>query len=163
MEPCYECIFSGDVDWLLLTTDWASAWPDNDSTPQGPLHINDPGRKHLTCRPPHHPFSPIPQTFAPCFSSSTNAFAMSAAAPSMTATSAQPAAAVQMKVMSGGETAKQSPQCIAGENRAARIRGGGAAKDCFVGLFACFVCFECCEGCCECIADIICCPCEMCC
>ncbi|CAE6460145.1 unnamed protein product [Rhizoctonia solani] len=66
---------------------------------------------------------------------------------------------------------------------AARIRGGGAGtarirskdsplvfeeaeqarKDCLMGALACFLCCECFEGCCECFADIICCPCEMCC
>ncbi|KAF6747837.1 hypothetical protein DFP72DRAFT_1174690 [Ephemerocybe angulata] len=47
--------------------------------------------------------------------------------------------------------------------KAWRLRGGGAGKDCFLGLLGCFLCFECCEGCCDCVADIICCPCEMCC
>ncbi|KAG8988709.1 hypothetical protein FRB90_002502 [Tulasnella sp. 427] len=41
-----------------------------------------------------------------------------------------------------------------------RLRGGGAGKDCLLGALGCFLCCECCEGCCECIADIICCPCE---
>ncbi|TCD70852.1 hypothetical protein EIP91_001160 [Steccherinum ochraceum] len=45
----------------------------------------------------------------------------------------------------------------------ARLRGGGAAKDCFLGACECFLCFEVCKDCCECFADIICCPCEMCC
>ncbi|KAH6912964.1 hypothetical protein BKA70DRAFT_1265635, partial [Coprinopsis sp. MPI-PUGE-AT-0042] len=45
--------------------------------------------------------------------------------------------------------------------KAARLRGGGAGKDCFFAVLGCFLCFECCEGCCECIADCICCPCEM--
>ncbi|KAF9452924.1 hypothetical protein P691DRAFT_630877, partial [Macrolepiota fuliginosa MF-IS2] len=45
----------------------------------------------------------------------------------------------------------------------ARLRGGGAGKDCLLTMLGCFLCFECCEGCCECIADIVCCPCEMCC
>ncbi|KAH8928700.1 hypothetical protein BT69DRAFT_1346379 [Atractiella rhizophila] len=44
-----------------------------------------------------------------------------------------------------------------------RIRGGGAGKDCFMGLVECFICFECCRCCCDCFADIICCPCEVCC
>jgi len=48
-------------------------------------------------------------------------------------------------------------------NKARRLRGGGAAKDCFIGLVGCFLCFECCEGCCDCVGDILCCPCEMCC
>ncbi|OCH86866.1 hypothetical protein OBBRIDRAFT_737151, partial [Obba rivulosa] len=33
--------------------------------------------------------------------------------------------------------------------KASRIRGGGAAKDCFIGAIECFVCFGCpCEMCC---------------
>ncbi|KAF8531262.1 hypothetical protein JB92DRAFT_2692598, partial [Gautieria morchelliformis] len=44
-----------------------------------------------------------------------------------------------------------------------RLRGGGAGKDCLLGAIECFLCFECCKTCCECCADIICCPCEMCC
>jgi len=47
--------------------------------------------------------------------------------------------------------------------KAHRLRGGGAAKDCFLGACECFICFEGCKDCCECFADIICCPCEMCC
>ncbi|KAH9949856.1 hypothetical protein B0H21DRAFT_889493 [Amylocystis lapponica] len=47
--------------------------------------------------------------------------------------------------------------------KASRLRGGGAGRDCFLGLVECFLCFECCKDCCECFADIICCPCEMCC
>ncbi|EJD45655.1 hypothetical protein AURDEDRAFT_165107 [Auricularia subglabra TFB-10046 SS5] len=49
------------------------------------------------------------------------------------------------------------------DGRAQRLRGGGAGRDCFLGIIECFLCFECCKGCCECVADIICCPCEMCC
>ncbi|KDQ25681.1 hypothetical protein PLEOSDRAFT_31380, partial [Pleurotus ostreatus PC15] len=49
------------------------------------------------------------------------------------------------------------------KKEATRMRGGGAGKDCCLGMVGCFLCFECCEGCCECVADILCCPCEMCC
>ncbi|KAI0031936.1 hypothetical protein K488DRAFT_51028 [Vararia minispora EC-137] len=49
------------------------------------------------------------------------------------------------------------------QHKAERVRGGGAGRDCFLGMIECFICFECCKGCCECFADIICCPCEMCC
>ncbi|EKM79579.1 hypothetical protein AGABI1DRAFT_85401 [Agaricus bisporus var. burnettii JB137-S8] len=49
------------------------------------------------------------------------------------------------------------------QHKASRFRGGGGAKDCLLGMLACFICCECCEGCCECLADIVCCPCEMCC
>ncbi|KAF5377913.1 hypothetical protein D9615_006690 [Tricholomella constricta] len=60
--------------------------------------------------------------------------------------------AVKMKTLSP-QNETQEP-CV--HNQAQRLRGGGAAKDCFLGLFACFMCFECCEGCCDCIADILC-------
>ncbi|KJA23214.1 hypothetical protein HYPSUDRAFT_40010 [Hypholoma sublateritium FD-334 SS-4] len=47
--------------------------------------------------------------------------------------------------------------------KASRLRGGGCGKDCFLCCVGCFLCFECCEVCCGCIADIVCCPCELCC
>ncbi|KAJ7274105.1 hypothetical protein C8J57DRAFT_251971 [Mycena rebaudengoi] len=81
------------------------------------------------------------------------------------ATTAQPQATEMnvMKVVSNDATScKHGSQCEH-ENKASRIRGGGAGKDCFLGMLGCFLCFECCEGCCDCIADIVCCPCEMCC
>ncbi|CAL1712614.1 unnamed protein product [Somion occarium] len=80
--------------------------------------------------------------------------------PAMT-TSRQPEA-VQMSMMA---PARVSPQHVEEPKRglAARLRGGGAAKDCILGALECFLCFECCKDCCECCADIICCPCEMCC
>ncbi|KIJ25240.1 hypothetical protein M422DRAFT_237156 [Sphaerobolus stellatus SS14] len=49
------------------------------------------------------------------------------------------------------------------QHKTMRLRGGGAAKDCFLSMVECFLCFECCKDCCECWADIICCPCELCC
>ncbi|KZT44629.1 hypothetical protein SISSUDRAFT_1039182 [Sistotremastrum suecicum HHB10207 ss-3] len=49
------------------------------------------------------------------------------------------------------------------KHKASHVRGGGAGKDCFMGLAECFICFETCRICCDCFADIICCPCEMCC
>ncbi|RDB14749.1 hypothetical protein Hypma_016388 [Hypsizygus marmoreus] len=61
----------------------------------------------------------------------------------------------------GRSTSTQSSQVH--HEHAQRLRGGGAAKDCFLGLCACFICFECCEGLCDCCANILCCPCEMCC
>ncbi|KAJ7078622.1 hypothetical protein B0H15DRAFT_954525 [Mycena belliarum] len=87
-------------------------------------------------------------------------------APAKQATTAQPQA-TEMNVMSAGPAAKagackHGEQCTH-EHKAARVRGGGAGKDCLLGMLGCFLCFECCEGCCECIADIVCCPCEMCC
>ncbi|KZP31623.1 hypothetical protein FIBSPDRAFT_849591 [Athelia psychrophila] len=72
-----------------------------------------------------------------------------------TTVQAQPQAATDMNAMK----APAKVEC----QKASRTRGGGAAKDCFIGMFECFMCFECCKGCCECFADIICCPCEMCC
>ncbi|KAF8349550.1 hypothetical protein F5887DRAFT_500585 [Amanita rubescens] len=73
----------------------------------------------------------------------------------------QPQAAVQMSVMNAPPA--KIPQGECQHKKASRIRGGGAGKDCCLGLIGCFLCFECCEGCCECAADIVCCPCEMCC
>ncbi|EJF63336.1 hypothetical protein BD309DRAFT_949357 [Dichomitus squalens] len=89
---------------------------------------------------------------------------MEAPKPAMT-TSAQPQA-VQMSAMNpparqGNQT--HSEECQRKRSFAERLRGGGAARDCFLGIVECFICFECCKDCCECFADIICCPCEMCC
>ncbi|KAF7298693.1 hypothetical protein MIND_00816600 [Mycena indigotica] len=85
------------------------------------------------------------------------------------ATTAQPQAA-EMSVMTPPTTGKANGTCQhTGEcehqhkHKMSRMRGAGAGKDCFLGMLGCFLCFECCEGCCECIADIVCCPCEMCC
>ncbi|KAF8553038.1 hypothetical protein OG21DRAFT_1510767 [Imleria badia] len=69
----------------------------------------------------------------------------------------QPQAATQMSVMN------PAPANNHQEHHAKRLRGGGAGKDCLLGALECFLCFECCKECCECGADIICCPCEMCC
>ncbi|KAF8157975.1 hypothetical protein B0H34DRAFT_706989 [Crassisporium funariophilum] len=73
--------------------------------------------------------------------------------------------ATEMKAISVTDASSTSSQQVHCEHqqKATRLRGGGAGKDCFLGLFGCFLCFECCEGCCDCAADIICCPCEMCC
>ncbi|KAI0667625.1 hypothetical protein C8Q78DRAFT_314477 [Trametes maxima] len=89
---------------------------------------------------------------------------MDASKPAMT-TSAQPQA-VQMNAMNPPERQSAQagdPECQHKRGLAARLRGGGAGRDCFIGLIECFLCFECCKDCCECFADIICCPCEMCC
>jgi len=77
------------------------------------------------------------------------------------ATSEQPAVGMQMLPTSA--PAKASTQEQPKETRAMRVRGGGAAKDCFMAAVDCFLCFESCKFCCECFADIVCCPCEMCC
>ncbi|KAF8142915.1 hypothetical protein K438DRAFT_1877168 [Mycena galopus ATCC 62051] len=64
-----------------------------------------------------------------------------------------------------GSTCKHGQKCEHNHKQTwmSRLRGGGAGKDCFMGMIGCFLCCECCEGCCDCFADIICCPCEMCC
>ncbi|KAI0770004.1 hypothetical protein C8Q74DRAFT_1218477 [Fomes fomentarius] len=100
---------------------------------------------------------------------------MEAPKPAMT-TSAQPQA-VQMSMMNPPtRQSNQTQECQRKRGLAERLRGGGAGRDCFLGLIECFICFgseltgifpavaaECCKDCCECCADIICCPCEMCC
>ncbi|KAF9525488.1 hypothetical protein CPB83DRAFT_859337 [Crepidotus variabilis] len=77
----------------------------------------------------------------------------------------QPQAATEMKVMTPSTPSTQEDpeaQTHHKHNHGAwRLRGGGAGKDCFLGIIGCFLCCECCEGCCDCIGDIICCPCEM--
>ncbi|KXN82425.1 hypothetical protein AN958_02575 [Leucoagaricus sp. SymC.cos] len=85
--------------------------------------------------------------------------------PSVQPTSSQPRASTEMTTMNppvAKQNQEEQHQCEH-KHKASRLRGGGAAKDCFIGLIGCFLCFECCEGCCDCIGDIICCPCEMCC
>ncbi|KAI0346036.1 hypothetical protein BDW22DRAFT_1353702 [Trametopsis cervina] len=84
---------------------------------------------------------------------------MQAPKPAVTTTT-QPQA-MQMNAMNPPQRA--TVQHEHGDKKASRLRGGGAARDCFLGAFECFICFECCKDCCECFADIICCPCEMCC
>ncbi|KAL4261586.1 Cysteine-rich transmembrane CYSTM domain-containing protein [Pleurotus pulmonarius] len=78
--------------------------------------------------------------------------------------------ATELSVPSKAMTVNSQPQAkmsmdVSQDDRkeATRMRGGGAGKDCCLGMIGCFLCFECCEGCCECVADIVCCPCEMCC
>ncbi|KIP06220.1 hypothetical protein PHLGIDRAFT_19511 [Phlebiopsis gigantea 11061_1 CR5-6] len=83
---------------------------------------------------------------------------MQAPKPALT-TSTQPQA-IQMNPMS--PPARNHTQCE-NQGKAHRLRGGGAGKDCLLGAVECFLCFECCKDCCECFADIVCCPCEMCC
>ncbi|KAJ6585431.1 hypothetical protein B0H19DRAFT_1109651 [Mycena capillaripes] len=83
------------------------------------------------------------------------------------ATTSQPQA-TEMNVMNVAATPAKDGACKHDQtcehgNKASRMRGGGAGKDCLLGMLGCFLCFECCEGCCECFADIVCCPCEMCC
>ncbi|KAH9891756.1 hypothetical protein C8Q73DRAFT_700673 [Cubamyces lactineus] len=70
---------------------------------------------------------------------------MDAPKPAMT-TSAQPQA-VQMNVMNppARQSTQQTEECQHKRGLAARLRGGGAAKDCFLGALECFLCFECCK------------------
>ncbi|KAK0243882.1 hypothetical protein EDD85DRAFT_805891 [Armillaria nabsnona] len=76
-------------------------------------------------------------------------------------TDSQPQAAGGMNITNPpAQTQTQTHECEH-KRQAMRLRGGGAGKDCFLGLIGCFLCFECCEGCCDCVADILCCPCEM--
>ncbi|KAI6139382.1 hypothetical protein BKA82DRAFT_999964 [Pisolithus tinctorius] len=80
--------------------------------------------------------------------------------PTNKATTNQPQAAMQMSVVNPAPANNTQNH---EQHHAKRIRGGGAAKDCFLAAIECFICFECCKGICECCGDIICCPCEMCC
>ncbi|QRW18892.1 acyl-CoA dehydrogenase [Rhizoctonia solani] len=68
--------------------------------------------------------------------------------------SAQPTAAPAME-MTMQPTIEQAQCQNQKQGFAARIRGGGAGKDCLMGALACFLCCECFEGCCECFADIV--------
>ncbi|TFL07724.1 hypothetical protein BDV98DRAFT_558366 [Pterulicium gracile] len=72
---------------------------------------------------------------------------------------APPAPQMSMSTLEAGR-AKPHQECL---SKKERLRGGGAAKDCCLDAIGCFICFECCKDCCECGADIVCCPCEMCC
>jgi len=80
-------------------------------------------------------------------------------------TADQPQAATEMKIVGQSQAGSKQEQHAHCEHQAGhkawRMRGGGAAKDCFLGAIGCFLCFECCEGCCDCCGDILCCPCEM--
>ncbi|KAK2465420.1 hypothetical protein APHAL10511_002774 [Amanita phalloides] len=73
---------------------------------------------------------------------------------------AQPQTTVEMNTMNAPSG---NLQCAHERNRTSRIRGGGAAKDCCMTVIGAFLCFESCKACCECITDVICCPCEICC
>ncbi|KAI0295674.1 hypothetical protein B0F90DRAFT_1670027 [Multifurca ochricompacta] len=72
-------------------------------------------------------------------------------------TASQPQQSIQMNAMNpAAPVNSQQQQHVEHQHKARRLRGGGAARDCFIGLIECFICFECCKGCCECCADIIC-------
>ncbi|KAH7915445.1 hypothetical protein BJ138DRAFT_1109659 [Hygrophoropsis aurantiaca] len=58
--------------------------------------------------------------------------------PTTKTTTNQPQAAMQMSVVSPAPANNaQNHQ----EHKASRLRGGGAAKDCFLGALECFLCF----------------------
>ncbi|KAI6016223.1 hypothetical protein EDC04DRAFT_2577640 [Pisolithus marmoratus] len=66
--------------------------------------------------------------------------------PTNKATTDQPQAAMQMSVMN--PTPANGTQNHE-HHHAKRIRGGGVARDCFLGAVECFICFGCpCEMCC---------------
>ncbi|EMD31386.1 hypothetical protein CERSUDRAFT_119775, partial [Gelatoporia subvermispora B] len=62
---------------------------------------------------------------------------MDAPKPAVLPTTAQPQA-VQMNMMNPPQRSTQQEHQ---HGKASRIRGGGAAKDCFLGAIECFVCF----------------------
>ncbi|KAI0789708.1 hypothetical protein C8Q75DRAFT_806868 [Abortiporus biennis] len=65
---------------------------------------------------------------------------MEAPKPAMT-TSTQPQA-VQMSMMNPPtRQSTQETECEHKKGLAARLRGGGAGKDCFLGMLECFLCF----------------------
>ncbi|KIM55244.1 hypothetical protein SCLCIDRAFT_135060 [Scleroderma citrinum Foug A] len=67
--------------------------------------------------------------------------------PTNKATINQPQAAMEMSVTS--PVAANNAQNDHEHHHAKRIRGGGAAKDIFLGAIECFICFGCpCEMCC---------------
>ncbi|KIJ17590.1 hypothetical protein PAXINDRAFT_72185 [Paxillus involutus ATCC 200175] len=67
--------------------------------------------------------------------------------PTNKTTTNQPQAAMQMSVVN--PTPGNNAQNHQEHHHAKRIRGGGAAKDCFLGALECFLCFGCpCEMCC---------------
>ncbi|OSC97210.1 hypothetical protein PYCCODRAFT_1185512 [Trametes coccinea BRFM310] len=70
---------------------------------------------------------------------------MEAPKPAMT-TASQPQA-VQMSVMNppARQSTQHTEECQHKRGLAARLRGGGAARDCFLGAIECFLCFECCK------------------
>ncbi|PBK97300.1 hypothetical protein ARMGADRAFT_1075799 [Armillaria gallica] len=60
-------------------------------------------------------------------------------------TDSQPQAAGGMNITNPpAQTQTQTHECEH-KRQAMRLRGGGAGKDCFLGLIGCFLCFECCE------------------
>ncbi|KAL7279859.1 hypothetical protein ACG7TL_006266 [Trametes sanguinea] len=43
------------------------------------------------------------------------------------------------------QSTQHTEECQHKRGLAARLRGGGAARDCFLGAIECFLCFECCK------------------
>ncbi|PAV17049.1 hypothetical protein PNOK_0711300 [Pyrrhoderma noxium] len=56
----------------------------------------------------------------------------------------QPSQGIQM-VPTLAPTSNHQHQHQHEGRKAMRIRGGGAARDCFLGAIECFLCFECCK------------------
>ncbi|KAH9054649.1 hypothetical protein EDB87DRAFT_97488 [Lactarius vividus] len=62
--------------------------------------------------------------------------------PSAQPVASQPQQAVQMNALNPAAPVNSQQQH---EHKARRLRGGGAGRDCFIGLVECFICFECCK------------------
>ncbi|KAJ8582310.1 hypothetical protein M405DRAFT_867956 [Rhizopogon salebrosus TDB-379] len=62
--------------------------------------------------------------------------------PTTASTTSQPRAAMQMSAMNPAPANNTQTH---EEHQAKRLRGGGAGKDCLIGLLGCFLCFECCK------------------
>ncbi|KAI0269990.1 hypothetical protein BC834DRAFT_581893 [Gloeopeniophorella convolvens] len=60
-------------------------------------------------------------------------------------TAAQPQQSIQMNAMNPTAPVNTQQQHVEHQHKAHRVRGGGAGRDCFLGLIECFICFECCK------------------
>ncbi|KAL0565989.1 hypothetical protein V5O48_016028 [Marasmius crinis-equi] len=60
-------------------------------------------------------------------------------------TNTQPQAGIEMNVTGAPAKQNSSQKCEHQGHKVSRLRGGGAGKDCFLGLIGCFLCCECCE------------------
>ncbi|KAI0249031.1 hypothetical protein BJV78DRAFT_727405 [Lactifluus subvellereus] len=56
-------------------------------------------------------------------------------------TSSQPQQSIQMDAVNPAAPVNSQQQ----QHKTHRLRGGGAARDCFLGMVECFLCFECCK------------------
>ncbi|KAI0000278.1 hypothetical protein BJV77DRAFT_973092 [Russula vinacea] len=57
-------------------------------------------------------------------------------------TASQPSKSIQMDAMNPATAVSKQHEH---QHKARRLRGGGAARDCFIGMIECFICFECCK------------------